>query len=301
MRLVLDWIVCLLWIALAFPAPRDCLSAELPAPKEALERSHVVFVGKVKSSYVGNFPGVAVVFEVEMSWKGAEDETITVRTAKSGECAPIGFEDGKSYVVYAIEQGEVGARFLATDTCLRTRLFDEGAKTEIKTLGLPKMRVVKDLKDRPVGELIADLEALDGAGRAAASAELFRRGKEVLPALKDAGAKQVAPFGGTVNGTRRMSIVYSLLEGLPPNEPDARAGYRIDSFGLHLGGGSGEKDVVAMGKKHGFSVAIGGFRAEGQPQCYVIIDKGKSLAAVITSVLSSEPRVITINLNYFEQ
>jgi hypothetical protein len=236
-----------------------------------------------------------------MSWKGAEDKTITVRTAKSGECGPIGFEDGKSYLVYALEQGEVGVRYLATDNCMRTRLLDEEAKKEIEALGPAKILVAKELKDRPVGQLIADLEALDGAARAAASAELLRRGKAVLPDLKAAGAKQVAPFGGTVNGTRRMSVVYSLLEGLPPNEPDAKAGYRTDSFGLHLGGSSTEKDVIEMGKRHGFSLGDYRFRAEGQPQCYVTIDKGKSLAAVITSVLASEPRVITINLNYFEQ
>src|SRR4051812_27034505 len=66
-------------------------------------------------------------------------------------------------------------------------------------------------------ELVAALEAADGSVRVAATAKLFRRGKETLPALKAVGAKQVAPVGGTVDGTRRRDLVYSLLEGLPPN------------------------------------------------------------------------------------
>ena len=55
--------------------------------------------------------------------------------------------------------------------------------------------------------LINDLSSGDGGKRTAASAEIFRRGKAVLPDLKKAGAKQFAPFGASIDGTRRLDIV----------------------------------------------------------------------------------------------
>src|SRR3954451_8047603 len=69
--------------------------------------------------------------------------------------------------------------------------------------------------------LIADLNSADGGKRTAASAKIFRQGKAVLPDLKKAGAKQVAPVGASVDGTRRLDMVYSILEGFPPNQPKA--------------------------------------------------------------------------------
>jgi hypothetical protein len=78
--------------------------------------------------------------------------------------------------------------------------------------------------------LINDLSSGDGGKRTAATKELFRRGKAVLPDLKKAGAKQVAPTGATLD-TKRLDIVYSAIEGFPPNPPDARSDYKSDSFG----------------------------------------------------------------------
>jgi hypothetical protein len=122
----------------------------------------------------------------------------------------------------------------------------------------------------------------------------------VLEELKAAGAKQVAPFGGTIS-TPRPSIVYSLLEGLPPNAPDAAAGYRTDSFGLHVAKGTTETEIAEMGKKYGFSLEGGRFREDGRPNCYVTLTKGKALAEVLTSLLTAESRVVTVNLNYFDR
>jgi uncharacterized protein (TIGR03067 family) len=149
--------------------------------------------------------------------------------------------------------------------------------------------------------LIATFESTDGKERAAATAELFRRGKEVLPTLRKFGAKQIAPTGGTVDGTRRRDIVSSLLEGLPANKPQALAGYRTDSFGLHVDQKTTAADVEAMGKKYGFAI-LGDFRApaDGNPNCYVRIRMG-SLSEVITRLLSEAPEVTTVNLNYFEK
>ena len=79
--------------------------------------------------------------------------------------------------------------------------------------------------------LVADLNSPDGQKRIAASAEMFRRGKNVLPDLKKAGAKQVAPAGATLD-TRRLDMVYSVMEGFPPTPPRAGVGYITDTFWL---------------------------------------------------------------------
>lgn len=152
----------------------------------------------------------------------------------------------------------------------------------------------------PMENLIADLASDDGARRVAATVEIFRQGKAALPDLKKAGAKQVAPFGASVDGTRRLDIVYSVLEGFPPNQPKALAGYRTDTFGLHVEKGTTKEDVQAFCKKHGCKLN-GKFNAEFRPSCYVQIDAGKSLAEVIRQILATEPNVRTINLHYFER
>jgi hypothetical protein len=149
-------------------------------------------------------------------------------------------------------------------------------------------------------ELVAALEAADGNVRTAATAELFRRGQQTLPALKAAGAKQIAPVGGTVDGTRRRDLVYSLLEGLPPNPPNARAGYLREHFGIHVVTGTNVEDVKAMGKKYGFVVDTE-FGPDNRPNCYVRVEAGKKLEDVLKRLLSEEPRVRTANLNYFER
>ncbi len=151
-----------------------------------------------------------------------------------------------------------------------------------------------------VERLIADLASADGKVRAAATGEIFARGKGVLPELKKAGAKQIAPFGGTVDGARRLDAVYSLLEGLPPNLLGARSGYKTDGFGLHVVKGTTAEDVARLGKNYGFTLD-GTFRADGRPNCYVKLAPGKTLDEVLRRVLAEVPAVATTNLNYFEQ
>ena len=146
--------------------------------------------------------------------------------------------------------------------------------------------------------LINDLGSGDGAKRVAATKEIFRRGKAVLPDLKKAGAKQVAPAGATLD-TKRLDIVYSVIEGFPPNPPNARGGYKTDSFGLHVEKGTTEDEVQKMCKKYECTL-VGKFSTEGRPSCYLQIGPGPALEALIRQILSTEPKVTTINLNYFE-
>ena len=158
-------------------------------------------------------------------------------------------------------------------------------------------KIRQPLAEMSIDKLIADLGSIDGKERTLATAEIFRRGKDTLPALRNARAKQIAPTGGSIDGTGRLNIVFSLLEGLPPNQPKALEGYRTDGFGLHVEKRTTVAEVKAMGEKYGFSLD-GDFSANSSPNCYVRI-KNKSLTEVLIRLLSEEPRVISLNLNYF--
>ena len=147
--------------------------------------------------------------------------------------------------------------------------------------------------------LITDLGSADGAKRIATTAEIFRRGKTVLPDLKKAGAKQLAPAGGTLH-TRRLDMVYSVMEGFPPDQPRTQVGYLTDAFGLYVEKGTTEEELLAISKKYGCKLE-GKFNLEGRPSIMFRIGKGQSLERVIQQVLANEPKVITINLYYIER
>jgi len=158
----------------------------------------------------------------------------------------------------------------------------------------------EDTKKMTTENLIREMSSVDGNARVIATAELFRRGKDVLPDLKKAGARQVAPFGASVDGTRRLDMVYSVLEGFPPNVPTARAGYTTNSFGLHVEKDTAAEVIQKICQKYKCTL-VGEFNAEFRPSCYLQIGQGQSLEAVIQQILTTEPKVTTINLNYFEK
>jgi hypothetical protein len=163
---------------------------------------------------------------------------------------------------------------------------------------VPGMKGMDTPEPRPIGILAAELESADGRTRLAATKDIFGGGKAAVQDLEKAGAKPIAP-AGTIN-PRRLDVVYSLLKGLPPNPPTARSGYKTDSFGLHLEVLGSQADVERMGKQYGFSLT-GTFGKAARPNCYVTLEKGKSLSEVMQAVLTSEAKVITLNLNYFEE
>jgi hypothetical protein len=148
----------------------------------------------------------------------------------------------------------------------------------------------QDISRLSVEKLVQMMESSNGVDRAAASAELFRRGRKVLTDLQAAGAKII----GTLNPPR-LDVVYSLIQGLPPGQ------YRTDSFGLHLEPNTSRKDIIRMGEKYGFVLPHEEpFHTDHVPNCYVRLKPGKQLGAVLRDLLSNEPLVITINLNYYE-
>jgi hypothetical protein len=107
-----------------------CSCMAPPPPAESAQNSTAVFEGRV--TRIDDPQGEPKVhFQVVRSFKGPSSESIEVRTANSSAACGYGFEEGKSYLVYASE--ESGA--LHTGLCSRTRLASE-ASEDITALGL---------------------------------------------------------------------------------------------------------------------------------------------------------------------
>lgn len=149
-----------------------------------------------------------------------------------------------------------------------------------------------DLSSAPFAALVELLPSDDRVARTAATKELFRRGKKILPQLREAGAKPIATIRPS-----RLDVVYSLIEGLEKNLKPAS--YRADSFGIHLEPGVKRKDLLRMGEEHGFSVPANlNIPEDSFPTLYVQLQPGKDLELVLRSLLTTERQVITVNLNY---
>ena len=112
----------------------SCIS---PAPpKESLEESTAVFVGKVididvpSGIVVSNVVSVNVTFEVSKIWKGHDYKNLVLTTARGGASCGYPFKENEVYIVYAY--GEEG--ILSTHTCSRTRLLSS-AQDDLQELG----------------------------------------------------------------------------------------------------------------------------------------------------------------------
>jgi RNA polymerase sigma factor (sigma-70 family) len=127
--------------------------------------------------------------------------------------------------------------------------------------------------------LVAKLASKDGAERAAATKRLFELDRAVtVPALEKAGARELATISPP-----RINVVYSLIQGLKAGS------YQSSSLG-------------AMGQKHGFTLTNPDrFSATTAPSAYVQLQAGRALADVMKALLSDEPKVVTVNLNYVER
>ena len=159
-----------------------------------------------------------------------------------------------------------------------------------------------------ISKFITDLSSEDGQVKVAATKAIFALGKDALDPLAKAGAKQISPFRPDLtcsmcslasNITRRIDMVYSLLEGLKPNPVSARKGYELDGFGISVEKDCTQEDVAKIGERHGFTIDENYSSPSGTPSCYVQLKPGKNLADVLKAVLSEEPKVISVNLIYF--
>ena len=134
-----------------------------------------------------------------------------------------------------------------------------------------------------VNRLVAVLTSASGEERIAASRELLQSAQPAQ--LVTAGAKPARGLSPT-----RLDILYSLMQGFAGR-------YLPDSFGLHLDAGTTREDAEQLGRRHG--VIISQWFGQGTPTCYVRLENGKKLETVLRDLLLTEPRVVSLNLNYY--
>jgi hypothetical protein len=118
-------------------APALACSCVLQTVAQAKQAAAAIFEGRVTSivdapvSGADMNPERSVTLSVVRSWRSLENqETVTLRTAKSGATCGYAFEIGTSYLVYA--GGEPGK--LLVNSCSRTRLLSE-ASEDLAALG----------------------------------------------------------------------------------------------------------------------------------------------------------------------
>lgn len=125
-------------LAALAPVPAGACSCAQPTPEQAFERSTAVFTGRVIDidkpllawlglSRSGSYD---VTFTVSRRWKGAELDSITVRTRLAGEACGYPFETGEDYLVF-VASGPVDG--LETGMCSGTRDL-AGAEEELRAL-----------------------------------------------------------------------------------------------------------------------------------------------------------------------
>ncbi len=107
-----------LWLMADAEPANACSCARPGSPIEALANADAVFAGKAIAVQLltntnSSADPVTVSFDVDRVWKGRRQDTIVIKTVRSGISCGYEFEEGRRYIVYAYD-GETGL-------CTRTR------------------------------------------------------------------------------------------------------------------------------------------------------------------------------------
>ena len=116
-----------------------CSCAILDTPiEEVVENSAAVFTGKVidikkpTGPIVSSLDPIQVTFEIRSSWKGINENKVTLTTARSTASCGFDFTKGESYLVYASDGGKPGE--LNVHNCSRTVQL-ASAQADLRDLG----------------------------------------------------------------------------------------------------------------------------------------------------------------------
>lgn len=135
--------ITLIFMALLTVRPSVTYACSCVVPDEplvALEKSTAVFAGRVvkmkepKGIIISSADPVKVTFEVDSSWKGVEENKVTLTTALSSASCGFEFVDGESYLVYAYAREKGGSEDLMAGLCSRTVLLSSAGE-DLKELG----------------------------------------------------------------------------------------------------------------------------------------------------------------------
>jgi hypothetical protein len=105
-------------------------------PEEGLSSSRAVFSGEVThitTNEATRFGGLEVTMRVNKVWKGALSDEVKVHTAGSGAACGYPFVEGKSYLVYVVQDE---ADPMRVSLCSRTALLEDAGE-DLKFLGRP--------------------------------------------------------------------------------------------------------------------------------------------------------------------
>ena len=127
-----------------------CSCVQNPPPPEALERSALVFAGKVVSLKLHERPGdvwssadpVTVEFEVSRVWRGYDYQTMYLTTARSEATCGFTFIEGEEYLVYS-------SNAVTVSLCSRTRSMSE-AEEDLAALGEGRSPMAGSVGPTPV-------------------------------------------------------------------------------------------------------------------------------------------------------
>ena len=113
-----------------------CTCAPNETPQKALSESTAVFSGRVIELYYIDQHYYQVLFDVQESWKGIDEEPLTINTSTSGNTCGYDFELGNDYLVYAHGQTQPigGKPELGTGICSRTTPIST-AQADLLVLG----------------------------------------------------------------------------------------------------------------------------------------------------------------------
>lgn len=132
-----SWIIGLALVAglSMSDAALACSCVVTPDPKVARDGSDAVFSGQVTGIVQSGQSGrmLTVTLQVDRAWKGIlQCGEVTLETAADGATCGFGFEQGKSYLVYAVDENG-----LTTNLCTRSRSIDQ-ADEDLGALGEPE-------------------------------------------------------------------------------------------------------------------------------------------------------------------
>ncbi|MBD3162405.1 MAG: hypothetical protein GF346_08670, partial [Candidatus Eisenbacteria bacterium] len=170
---------------------RACTCVTQPDPLVAMGRADIVFEGTVTgrndpradNRRVSTGDPIDYAFHVAETWKGVLNDTIAVRTARSGASCGYEFEVGGSYLVYARKDS---LRF-RTGLCTRTKPL-ERASADLGALSSLGIKGEEAVVDRALVDRFAtQIATADSAGRMDAVKALRRIGKApevAIPTLR---------------------------------------------------------------------------------------------------------------------
>ncbi len=132
-----------------------CDCAASADPRTEWENFDAVFTAKVAKFYPKQPYGKDIVLNIGKRWKGNVSDSLTVDMHKDG-CAYYGFEEGKTYLIYARLKGDKHTtNSYNISQCSRTKPWEKG-QIEMRYLDAAVAKLESDEIDASLSVILAD-------------------------------------------------------------------------------------------------------------------------------------------------